>query len=138
MRSHRASAFMTLPLGLALLLITTQAVVAADRYGVVSLVNETQTPINYQFRVGDGSWQSRKIMPGEKYWFAHEYERANERRSPAFRVRFDSDLRNGQRFNIEYKLDRRPAIGQGYDYGKKYAFRYDGGDRRYIDLKSID
>ncbi len=137
MKTHRARPFMMLPLALALLLVMAQAVVAADRYGVVSLVNETQAPINYQFRVGDGAWQPRRIMPGERYWFAHEYERANERRSPAFRVKFDSDLRSA-RFNIEYKLERRAAVGQGYEYGKKYAFRYDGGDRRYVDLKSID
>jgi hypothetical protein len=76
-------------------------------------------------------------MPAEKRWFSHEYKFANENHSPTFRIRSDSDL-SGQRFNITYKLERRAAVGQGYGYGKKYAFRYDGGDRRFIDLKSID
>jgi hypothetical protein len=120
------------------MLIMPLAASAANRYGVIGLSNETQVTINYQFQVGDGPWQSKSIAPGGKYWFSHEYERANENRSPAFRIRFDSDIRRGRDFTIKYKLERRAAIGQGYQYGKKYAFRYDGGDRRYVDLKSID
>jgi hypothetical protein len=111
---------------------------AADRYGVIGMTNRTNITVNFQYKVGDGTWGSKKIAPGEKLWFAHEYKKINEDRSPPFYIRFDSDLRKGKNFTTEYKLERRAAVGQSYEHGKKYAFEYEKGDRNFIDLKSID
>src|SRR5437867_2246485 len=110
---------------------------AVDRYGVIGLSNDTDVALNFQYREGDGAWRPGRIQAGEKLWFAHRYDRPNEHHSPLFHIRFDSDLRSG-RFDIEYTLQHRAAVGQGYDYGAKYAFRYDRGDRRFVDLKRID
>lgn len=115
---------------------TTQA---ANRYGVIGLTNHTSTTIKYKYKIGSkGNWRSRSIAPGRKQWFSHRYDFAGENRSTKFYIRFDSDLRGGRTFYIQYYLKRRAAVGQGYKYGKKYAFQYDKGDRRFADLKAID
>ena len=71
-------------------------------------------------------------------WFSHHYDRPNEDRSPPLYVKFDSDVRAGRKFNIEYHLKRLAAIGQRCEYGKQYVFRYDRRGRRCIDLKTIN
>jgi hypothetical protein len=112
---------------------------AANRYGVICLMNETEVTVPYIYRIGNnGSWQEGELRPNAKRWYWHQYDRANEDRSPPFSIKFDSDARAGRRFNIEYNLKRYAAVGQGCEYGKQYVFRYDRGDRRYIDLKSIN
>jgi len=111
---------------------------ADDRYGVIGVTNRTNIAVNFRYKVGDGKWVNTRIAPGAKLWYSHEYTKINERRSPNFYVSFDSDLRRGKDFKTEFKLERRAARGQSYDYGKKYAFVYDGGDRNFITLTAID
>jgi hypothetical protein len=126
-------------LAIGLLFILSPQALAANRYGVVCLMNETGVTINYIYKVGNnGTWQEQQLEPNGRRWFWHQYDRANEDRSPPFYIKFDSDLRAGRRFAIEYHLTRYAAIGQGCECGKRYAFRYDRGDRRYIDLKSLN
>jgi hypothetical protein len=111
---------------------------AVNRYGVICLMNETQVTIPYLYKVGSqGSWERRELEPGQTRWFSHQYDKPNENHSPSFSIRFDSDLRSAQKFNITYTLERHAALGQECAYGKKYAFRYDGGNRRYVDLKAV-
>jgi hypothetical protein len=112
---------------------------AANRYGVICLMHETGVTIPYIYKVGrNGTWQAQQLEPSGRRWFSHQYGRSNEDRSPPFYMKFDSDARAGRRFNIEYHLEHYAAIGQGCEYGKQYAFRYDRGDRRYLDLKTIN
>lgn len=126
-------------IGFSLVLTLCPQALAADRYGVIGLTNHTQTTLNFTYREGgqSGTWTSMSIQPGEKRWFSHRYEHANEHRSPTFEIRFDSDLR-GSNFFIRYTLERRAAVGQSYEQGKKYAFEYEPQDRNFIDLKIID
>jgi len=136
MSTHRSTILGLLALGF--LAARAAPAAAADRFGVIGLTNRTNITVNFRYKVGDGPWVNKRIAPGEKLWFSHRYTRINEDRSPTFYIRFDSDLRFGKDFRTEYKLQRRAAVGQSYEYGKKYAFEYERGDRNFIDLKSID
>ena len=62
---------------------------------------------------------------------------ANLDHSPQLVVKFDADGTSAK-YLQEYVLKRRAAPEQNYQLGHKYAFRYDGPSRRYIDLVDID
>jgi hypothetical protein len=106
---------------------------AASRFAVVGVENGTQVTIRLQHKWGDGAWRTDVLRPGARKWFWHEYDRANENRSPAFRVRFDSDLNPGEMFQINYALKKNAAPAHEWENAHKYVFRYDG-NRNYIDL----
>lgn len=84
---------------------------ADDRYGVIGLTSSTKITVNCQYKVGNGQRINKKSAPSDKLWFSHDYERANERRSPTFYTRFDSDLRRNQNFRTEFRLEHRAAWG---------------------------
>ena len=76
------------------------------------------------------------LKPGEKKWFWWTYDFANEDKSPPFHVRFDSDLKPGEVFEIGYHLKKNAAPAPDWKYAHKYIFKYDG-DRKYIDLYEL-
>ena len=138
-RAPRVGFLIACLLAVGLLFILSPQALAANRYGVICLTNETEATIHYIYKLGsNGTWQEGQLGPSARRWFSHQYDRADEDRSPPFYLKFDSDLRGGRRFDIGYHLKRYAAAGQGCEYGKQYAFRYDRGDRRYIDLKSTN
>jgi hypothetical protein len=108
-------------------------VAAANRFAVVGVENGTHVTIRLQHKWGDGNWRTDVLRPGGRKWFWHEYSRANENHSPAFRVRFDSDLNPGEVFHINYALKKNAAPAHEWENANKYIFRYDG-NRNYIDL----
>ncbi len=123
-------------LSVAMLVLGLSDAQAANRYGIACVYNRTGSTINYAIQVGSGGWTRYAIAPGANRWFAHEYDRQNENRSPDLRIKFDSDLRQG-RFDITYKLGRRASQGQSCAEGKGYAFEYERNNRNFIDLKAL-
>jgi hypothetical protein len=109
---------------------------AAERYAVVGIENTTKNTINLQHKWGDGKWHTDVLKPGEKKWYWWTYEFANEDKSPPFHVRFDSDLKPGEVFEIGYHLKKNAAPAPDWKYAHKYIFKYDG-DRKYIDLYEL-
>jgi hypothetical protein len=110
---------------------------AATRFAMVSIANETSYNITFSYRWGDGAWQSTTMAPGARRWFSWKYPQPNENRSPAFQVRFDADG-TGSKYIEKYDLKRRAAVEQNYDLGHKYAFRFDGPSKRYIELYNLE
>jgi hypothetical protein len=109
------------------------SVAAANRFAVVGVENGTHVTIRLQHKWGDGAWRMDVLQPGHRKWFWHEYDRANENRSPRFNVRFDSDLNPGEVFHINYALRKNAAPAHEWENAQQYIFRYDG-HRKYIDL----
>lgn len=124
---------MSIALVTLLVVATGVTVVAANRFAVVGIENGTHVTIRLQHKWGDGAWRSDVVRPGGRKWFWHEYDRANENRSPRFHVRFDSDLNPGEVFTINYDLKKNAAPAHEWENAHKYVFRYDG-HRKYIDL----
>lgn len=124
-------------LALTLLVAVASPTIAADRYGVVGITNETKITVNFEYKVGDGEWTAKSIAPGQKLWFSHRYDKINENKSPPFYVRFDSDLRGGKNFTTEYKLAREASPDQSYEQSKKHAFQYEPANNKFIDLKVL-
>jgi hypothetical protein len=106
---------------------------AADRFAVVSIVNETTATITLTYRWGNDEKKRRTFAPGARHWFSYEYTRANANRSPDFFVTFDADTTKGK-YSEEKKLHGFRAPEQNYDLGHKYVFRYDGPAKRFIEL----
>jgi len=96
------------------------------RYGIVTIHNKTDITINYAYRIGDGAWHQASIGPGHYRYFYHQYAFANEKRSPRFHIRFDSDLGPGVAMK-DYVLKRNPAAWPNPDFGRHYNFKYRAG-----------
>jgi hypothetical protein len=107
---------------------------AAKRFGVVTVTNKVNVPINFQIKIGDGGWQNWRLSPGASRCWWHEYGWANEDRSPVTKIKFDSDLRNGQ-YWMSYNLQRRAAEGNACAEGKQHFFRREREDGNFVDLK---
>jgi hypothetical protein len=124
-------------IGLTACVLASGAAEAASRFGVVCVHNRTNATINFQVKWADvGRWDSYALSPGGNRWFSHRYDEQDENRSPRLLVRFDSDLTQ-QRFNLQYKLNRRAAAGQSCGEGMPYAFEYEPRNRKFIDLKAL-
>jgi len=110
---------------------------ALNRFGVVCVKNKTDVTVFYRHHVGKGEWREDSLRPGWNQAFAHKYDRPDENRSPELDIQFDSDLRTQKRFDVTYKLPRRPAAGDSCAEGAQYQFEYDRGNRGFIDLKKV-
>ena len=60
----------------------------------------------------------------------------NENKAPPFYIRFDSDT-SAKRYIEPWKLTGRAAVEQLFELGNKYALRYDGPSRRYIEIFDV-
>jgi hypothetical protein len=98
------------------------------RYGIVTIHNATDSPINYSYRIGDGPWTKTTIEPGYHRYYWHKYSFVNENRSPIFQIRFDSDMGRGVAIR-EFDLERNPAPYVSADLGRHYYFRYLAGNQ---------
>jgi hypothetical protein len=138
MKGGRAVKHMKIVTGLSVLvtaILLPTAAHAVFRYGVACVKNHTEHIVFYQYKEADGTWHGGSLRPGWETSFAHKYSRPNEDRSPELDIKFDSDLTAQRQFTTTYKLPRRAAVGDSCKEGAQYAFQYDGGNRRFIDLK---
>jgi hypothetical protein len=107
---------------------------ATTRYAVVSIANETRANMTLSYRWGtNDEWHQIHVGPGEKRWWSHKFKTPNENRAPPFYLRFDSDT-SSKRFIEPWKLVGRAAEEESFELGNKYAFRYDGPSKRYIEI----
>jgi hypothetical protein len=109
------------------------AAIAADRFSVISIANETNANINVVYHWGDGQEKTYRFTPGAQHWFSYAYSRPDENRSPDFHIKFDADTTN-QRYSEFKKLHGYRAPDQSYNLGHKYVFKYDGPAKRFIEM----
>jgi hypothetical protein len=109
---------------------------AIDRFGVACIVNKTDRLLEFDMKVGDGSYSPHRLAAGYQQSYAHRYATPNEHRSPLLHISFDSDLRNGpnNRSPTRYHLEHQSAVGDSCPEGLQYWFEYDGGNRNFIKL----
>src|SRR4051794_1380615 len=106
-----------------------QEIIGGNRYGMVTLYNNSSRTVYYSYRWGSESWQTNSIKPGRSYWHYWPYSRVNQNWSPDFRVRFTTGT-GGSR---TYLLKRDPAPLKLHIYGRPYQFVEDGDG---IDLRN--
>jgi hypothetical protein len=110
---------------------------AATRFAVVSILNETRADMTLSYRWGtEGEWQQVRISPGERHWWSHKFAYPNENKAPHFYLRFDADT-TSKRYIEPWKLTGRAAEEERFELGNKYAFRYDGSSKRYIEIFDV-
>ena len=120
-----------------LVLPTSEAHAAKNKYAVVAFKNNQSFTIYYSFRWGkDNEWKQFSVKPGEYHWHAWEYEVINENRSPTPQIRFDADLSDDTDW-VVYNLKAYAAPVQDVDYAKVYKFvtKMRG---QVLDLVSVD
>jgi hypothetical protein len=122
-------------IAIAILLTTLPAIKteAADRFAILCLNNNTNRIINYKYKWGDGNWKTSRVRPAGRYLHSWKYKRQNQRKSPHFRIRFDSDLSSAKYWQ-KYNLKRNASPEQSCRSGKNYVFKYDGKSKRYVEL----
>jgi hypothetical protein len=118
----------------ALILAGSVPSLAADRFAVVSIANETKANITMTYQWGDGRSQSKFLAPGSRSWFSYKYARPDENRSPDFIASFDADARSGASYHEKKRLHGYRAPEENYSLGHKYVFRYNGPSKTYIEL----
>src|SRR5690348_6343274 len=106
---------------------------AADRFAVISIANETNANITVSYHWGDGQRKTHFFRPGARQWFSYKYARPDDNHSPDFFISFDADTTN-QRYGEDKKLHGYRAPEQNFGLGHKYAFRYDGPSKRFIEI----
>lgn len=107
--------------------------VAANRFAVISIANETNANINVVYRWGNGQEKTHRFGPGARHWFSYKYSRPDENRSPDFHIKFDADTTN-QRYSEFKKLHGYRAPDESYNLGHEYVFKYNGPAKRYIEI----
>ena len=103
-------------------------VVGGNRYGIVTVHNKTQWTIKYSYRIGNGAWHQASVEPGRLRYYWHEYDFANENRSPSFHIRFDSDMGPGAAWR-QFRLERNPAAWVNAEFGRHYDFKAQAGNQ---------
>ena len=122
------------PLALVATAFSADTASAADRFAVTGIENKSTHTIRYQYKWGNGSWQSATLKPGERRLHWYTYPKANENKSPELDIRFDSEFDPKQKpFFITYKVKRNHAPVHDWAYAHKYVFKNDG-NKYYVDL----
>jgi hypothetical protein len=106
---------------------------AADRFAVISIANETNANVNIVYRWGTGEKKKHHFGPGAHHWFSYKYDHPDDSHSPDFFISFDADTTN-QHYGEDKKLHGFRAPDQSYDLGHKYVFRYNGPSKRFIEI----
>ena len=140
-------ALIAIPTTIGILQFSTLSAMAADRFAVFCLKNETKATIRYWIKWGkNGAWETNSLSSGESWRHWLRFERANQSSWPAPQIKFDSDLRrkagNGMprqkrrnaKYFIPYSLQAYAAPEPSCSYGKMYSFEYDGESGTYVDL----
>jgi hypothetical protein len=123
-------------LALGLTLCSATQSLAADRYAVVSIANETNAVITLLYRWGNQAEQKHTFRPKDQHWFAFPYAKPDDDHSPDFFVKFDADTAP-TKYEENKRLHGFRAPDQSYDRGHKYAFRYDGATKKYIEIYDL-
>ena len=117
-------------------LLGSAAFAQGNQYGVVAISNPTNVTIHYDFKWGDGSWQSCTILPGHVQWHSWHYAYTDQDSSPVPYVRFDADLSPGV-YMQSYRLQAYAVPYDGVNGAKLYAFEtFHYG--AFLDLVSAD
>ena len=123
----------------AVLVLAPGVACATTRFAVVSILNETRASLVLGYRWGDWAkdqWRQVNVTPGDKLFWSHKLDALNVNNAPYFYIRFDSDT-SSRRYVEPWKLIGRAAVEENFDLGNKYAFRYDGPSRRYVEIFDI-
>ncbi len=108
--------------------------VGGDLYSVVTIHNGAPSPINYEYRWGNGEWRPGRLDPDKGRSYSHKYKYVNEHKSPGFEVRFDRNVSPNNAW-IVYRLERNPSPSKNPDFGRRYDFQQSESDPKYIVLK---
>lgn len=127
---------LAVPLVLATVLSIAPKAEAADRFAVISVHNETNANLNVVYRWGGGQKKTHFLGPNAKHWFAYKYPKPDDDHSPDFFISFDADTTN-QKYSEEKRLHGFRAPEENYDLGHKYAFRYNGPSKRFIEIYDL-
>ena len=129
--------FWAAALALAIALGSPARLLAADRYAVISIANETNATIKMVYRWGKkDATKTHTFRPNSRSWFAFQYAKPDVNRSPDFFVRFDADTAQ-TKYDENKSLHGFRSPDQSYDLGHKYAFRYNGPTKRYIEIYDL-
>jgi hypothetical protein len=99
-------------------------------YDLVCLVNQTDWPINYSYKWGDGEWKPVSVSANGYRYHSWRYA-AGSQVSPNFQVSFDADFTDGTDYKL-YNLKRYPVPDKTCQAGKVYEFKTIG--RNAIEL----
>lgn len=134
--SYRMLPILAVALALAITLCSPTKLAAADRFAVIGIANETNAIITMVYRWGTGHEQRHAFQGGARQWFSYKYTRPDEDQSPDFHIRFDADTAQAK-YEEGKRLHGFRAPEENYDLGHKYAFRYNGPSKRYIEIYDV-
>lgn len=118
---------------LACLALSMPAKAQSNKYAALCLSNNTDAHITYNYRWGNGQWQTSYLDAGETN--IHSWRNTSRTAFPNFKISFDTDPSNYLSTQLYY-LDQYSASGRNCIEGKNYAFEYT--DWETIDLYELD
>jgi hypothetical protein len=134
--SYRMFAAAVTAFALTLALCGPTRLLAADRFAVISIANETDATITMVYRWGSDADKRHTFKPKARQWFAFQYPKPDANASPDFHIKFDADSAQ-TKYEEKKKLHGFRAPDQSYDLGHKYAFRYNGPTKRFIEIYDL-
>lgn len=63
-------------------------------HGCACLHNQTQVPISYRYKWGEGEWKTMKLQAGYRNWICWQYQNA-QKSSPNLLFQLDVDMSKG-------------------------------------------
>ena len=122
------------PVAIAAAMFSPAKAEAANRFAVTGIENKSTQTIKYSYKWGNDAWVTATLKPGEQRLHWLTYGTVNENKSPAFRVRFDSEFDPKQKpIFIEYVLKKNAAPAHDWEDAHKYVFKNDG-NQFFVDL----
>ena len=110
---------------------------AADRFAVVTLLNQTpDVTVNFLYRWGNAQWTKfSNFRPGANEWFSIPLNGNGQ--APPFEVKIDEAVGAAQRIDKQYTLQWNRAPDRGSQFGHQHAIRRDQNDRDYVDIYNL-
>lgn len=107
---------------------------AADRFAMVKISNTSDIVLNFDYRFGNGPWQSVTLQPGQWQGLYAGFTYPNSYVHDTITIRFDEDLRPGRDFWREFLPYVTYTPDVDYSRAFQYYFTYDGYQREFVDM----
>ena len=82
-------------------------------HGCACLHNQTQVPISYRSKWGEGEWKTMKLQAGYRNWICWQYQNA-QKSSPNLLFQLDVDMSKGSAWTT-YTIGRVQTAGASCD-----------------------
>ncbi len=107
---------------------------AADTVALTRIVNTSSMTIGFEYRFGNGPWQSVRLNPGGDWLMWANFTYPGSYSHDTIQIRFDNDLRPGYDNYQTFLPMVRYAPYANANLAQTYYFTYSGPNRQFLGM----